>query len=307
MAHPTGSVAGPTAPLSLADPVAALAGDWRPEVALPLALWLALYTFGWWRLRTRATTLAPGWRLGAAILATAAIAAALISPLDRWAHERFSAHMVQHLLLLKLAAPALLLANPLPMVLWGLPRPARLWLGGQLSRGRPLRGVWRALTAMPAAWGLSALALWFWHVPVAWEAALSDRLLHDLEHLVFFGSGLLFWWPLLGAAPRLRAPAHPGARLAYLLLGAFQEAALGLLLTVSPWVLYPTYAERLSGLAVSALEDQWWGGVVMWGVGGVIDMVAVLVVLFRVLDRREPLALPVESAEPAANWPRSNR
>jgi cytochrome c oxidase assembly factor CtaG len=250
---------------------------------IPLALWLTVYTLGWWRLRARTTAPAPAWRLGAAVMATGAIAIALLSPLDRWAHERFSAHMVQHLLLLKLAAPAVLLANPLPMVLWGLPRSVRRRLGGQLGRGRPLRRMALALTAMPLAWGLSALALWAWHVPAAWEAALSDRLVHDLEHLVFFGSGVLFWWPLLEAAPRLRAPAHPGARMAYLILGAFQEATLGLLLTVSPQALYPTYG--------GALDDQWWGGVVMFGAGGLIDMTAVLILLFRVLDRGEPLAV----------------
>ncbi len=309
MAHAVGAVAGAAPPgLSPANLDAALTDGWRPEVVLALALALGLYMLGWWRLRRRSTMLARPWRLGAAVLGVAAIAGALLSPLDQWAHERFSAHMVQHLLLLKLAAPALLLANPLPMVLWGLPRPARFRIARQLAPGTPLRALWRALTGMPVAWVLSALALWLWHVPGAWEAALSDRLLHDLEHVVFFGAGVLFWWPLLGAAPRLRALAHPGAQIAYLLLGAFQEAVLGLLLTISPWVLYPTYAARAAGAGVSALEDQWWGGIVMWGGGGLIDMVAVLVVLFRVLERQELSALPAEPVvEPASGRPRSGR
>ena len=295
MAHPAGSL--PT----LAESTTALTGGWRPEVAAPLAVALGLYALGWWRLRTRRPALAPPWRLAAAVAGVASIAGALLSPLDQWAHARFSAHMVQHLLLLKLAAPALLLANPLPVVLWGLPRPARLWGGAPLRPGGSLRGLWRALSAMPVAWLLSALALWLWHAPVAWEAALGDRLVHDLEHVVLFGAGVLFWWPLLGAAPRLRPAAHPGAQMAYLLLGAFQEAVLGLLLTMSPWVLYPTYAALAAGAGVSALEDQWWGGVIMWSAGGAIDMLAVLVLVFRVLDRQEP----VEPSEPVVGWRRT--
>src|SRR6266508_1794491 len=139
-------------------PPEAASWGWRPEILLPLSVLLALFGLGWWRLRRFA----------------------------RLADDLFSVHMIQHLLLIKIAAPALLLADPLPEILWSLPGPARLRAGRLLAPGAPLRAAWRAVTRMPLTWLTYALTLWLWHLPVAYGAALSDRLLHDAEHLMFF-------------------------------------------------------------------------------------------------------------------------
>ena len=82
-----------------------------------------------------------------------------------------------------------------------------------------------------------------------------------------------------GRLPRI----HHGARIVYLVLASFQEAGLGLVLTVVPWVLYPSYALAPRVLALTAQQDQTWGGIVMWGAGGAIDMLVVLALLFRLL------------------------
>lgn len=264
---------------------------WRAEVLVPVLALAVLYGAGWVRLSHRVSR--PGWRMVGRLLlaygALVAIALALLSPLHDLAHRRFSAHMAQHMLLVAAAAPALLLADPFPILLWALPAPARLAAGRLLAPRAPLRTLARVLTRMPVAWLAYALALWLWHVPAAYDAALARPLLHDLQHLAFFASALLFWWPVITPAPRVVAAAPAGWRIAYLVLGAFQGSALGLLLTLSPRVLYAPYA--LGAGAAVALEDQAWGGIVMWAAGGAVEMAAVLVLVFKFLaaeERRGP-------------------
>jgi putative membrane protein len=291
MAHGPGGWAGASAgPPPLANAIALpvpVAWNWRPEVLLPLALLLTVYGIGWWRLRGRSRSLAPPWRLLSWISGIVAVGAALISPIDRLADDLFFVHMIQHLLLIKVAAPAMLLANPLPAILWGLPRPIRLPAGRLLAPGAPVRIAAQALTWLPVAWLAYTVTLWLWHLPGPYDAALGDRLLHDGEHLAFFWTAVLFWWPLIGPAPRLGNRAQPGARIVYLVLAAFQETVLGLLLAVVPWVLYSSYALAPRVLVLGAQEDQAWGGIIMWGAGGAIDMLAVLVLVFRLLGQKQ--------------------
>jgi putative membrane protein len=267
--------------------------SWRPEVLLPLSLLLALYGVGWWRLRRRSCSGVPTWRLVSCLAGIGTVGAALLSPVNWLAEDLFFVHMIQHLLLIKLAAPAFLLADPLPVMLWGLPAGMRVRAGRLLAPGTPLRAGWQLLTWMPLAWLTYALTLWLWHLPTAYDAALNHRLLHDAEHLAFFWAALLFWWPVIAPAPHLRPSVHHGVRIVYLVLAAFQEAVLGLLLTVIPWLLYPSYAFAPRVLALTAEQDQTWGGIVMWGAGGAIDMVAVLVMLFRLLGHEGGPASPL--------------
>lgn len=258
-----------------------------------------LYAAGWWRLRRRAPRHVGPWRAVLALTAWGSIALALLSPLDRLAHTLFVAHMTQHMLLIVVAAPALLLADPFPLIVWGLPRAVRRatprWLRRQALVGR----LWRALTPLPLAWLAYALILWLWHLPLAYDSALGDRLLHDVQHVTLFVGAILFWWPVIDPAPHFRAAAPYGRRIVYLLLAAFQMAGLGLLLTLSPWVLYPSYAAEPRRVDLSAADDQVWGGIVMWGVGGAIDMFAVLMLLWRFLAADTPRpAPPIDRSRP---------
>ena len=301
MAHDPGGWAGASpGMLGLGQAAAspdAIGWSCRPEILLPLSVLLALYGVGWWRLSSRSRSRVPTWRLVSGVAGIGAVGVALLSPVDHLADDLFFIHMVQHLLLIKVAAPALLLADPLPVVLWGLPAAARVRVGHLLARRAPLRVAWKTLTWMPVAWLAYALTLWLWHLPAAYDAALTHRLLHDAEHLAFFGVGLLFWWPVIAPAPHLRPRVHPGARIVYLVLATFQEAMLGLILTVVPWVLYPSYALAPRVLALSAQQDQTWGGIVMWGAGGAIDMLVVLALLFRLFGGQAPRLRPEEHAQ----------
>ncbi len=280
--------------------VSALAAEgWnvRPEVAAPLVLVASLYAIGWWRLSRRGAALSP-WRVAAAGAGLLALAVALLSPLDGLAHALFSAHMLQHLLLIAIAAPLLLLADPFAALLWGLPAPARALAGQLLRREAPLRWLWRGLTVMALAWLVHILVIWLWHLPFAYDAAVADRLLHDLEHVAFFTTAVLFWWPIVQPAPRCRARIAYGSRVVYLGLAAIQTGLLGLLLTLSPQAWYRSY---------TSVEDQSLGGVVMWGLGGALDMLAVLILMFRYLLSQEIIEkggdqkIGPEIAEPKAS------
>jgi cytochrome c oxidase assembly factor CtaG len=261
----------------------------RPDAAAVVAVLGGLYAVGWWRLARRSAAggcrlawpAAPPWRLGSALVGLAALGVALSEPVDRAAHARFAAHMLQHLLLVTVAAPALLLADPCPRLLWALPRGARRRVGALLVPGAGPRRLLRRVTSLPAAWLLSSAVLWLWHLPVAYDAALEHGALHDLEHLALYAAALLFWWPILRPAPRVRPAPAPGLQVAYLVLGAVGNAALGLLFVFLPFPVYPTYARAMP--FESALEDQVRGGVLMWGWGGAVDMLAVLLLLRRVL------------------------
>ncbi|MGH7334392.1 MAG: cytochrome c oxidase assembly protein [Candidatus Rokuibacteriota bacterium] len=288
MAHPAGGwPVGPTRGGSMFASADAVLRCCRLEILFPLGIALALYATGWWRLRRRAPRRARLCGLGYYLAGVGAVGVALLSPLDSLAERSFLVHMLQHLLLINVAAPALLRANPLPTLLWGLPKTLRTRVGRLLAPGRWLRLVWRALTGMPAAGLTYALTLWLWHLPIAYDAALTNRLLHDLEHVAFLGAGALFWWPLIRPAPRFRAGAGPAVRVAYLVVTAFHQALLGLLVTLAPDVLYPSYALAARSDGLTALEDQAWAGILMWGAGGVIDMIATMAVLYQLLDHRD--------------------
>src|SRR5262249_10983572 len=191
------------------------------------------------------------------------LAAVALLGLHDAAHERFAAHMAQHLLLMMVAVPLLLLADPLPAALWALPAPPRRGLGMLLAEGALLRRGWGGVPRLPAA-GLScALVLWPWPPPAAYAAALARGWLHDLEPLSFAAAAVVFWWPVIAPAPRVAAPAAPVARVVYLVLAALSGGALGVLLAATP---APLYAYATS----DPLADQAWGGVLMWAVGAAV-------------------------------------
>jgi len=256
------------------EPAGAIASDLRLAVLVPLLVLASVYALGWSRLSRRPFA---ARRPAFMSVGFVALVVALLSPLDGLADRLFSAHMVQHMLLIAIAAPAFLLADPFPAVVWALPRAWRLGGRRAITRGSAFGRAWPAATAMAPAWIAFALTLWIWHVPAAYDAALSSRWLHDLEHLSFFAAALLFWWPVIHPAPRFRRGAPYPARVVYLVLGAFQTAALGLSITLAPTILYRSYT------AAGALEDQTRGGVVMWGLGGAVDMFAVLVLVYVTL------------------------
>lgn len=269
--------------------LAAVLGSWtwRPDVILVVSGLGAAYLTGWRRLRRRGASAAAGWGPPAYFGGLAAIALALLSPIDAFGSWLFTMHMVQHELLVMVAPPLLLLANPLAAVLWALPPRLRRRVGGWLVPGAALRQAWRLVTLLPVAWLLYVAALWGWHYPPAYDASLRSDLVHDAQHLSFFLTALLFWWPVVNPAPRLQGHIPYTFRIVYLIAATFQNTWLAFVITMTERVLYPAYAvaPRLWGL--SALDDQALGGSIMWEGGMMMYLGAVLILVARALDRSD--------------------
>lgn len=258
----------------------------RPDVLLVLFLLGTIYTSGWLRLRNRSSHAAPTWQLALYLLGLTAIFLALISPIDTLASALLSMHMVQHLLLLMIAPLFFLLANPLAVFLWGLPGRIRRRVGRLLARGSLFRrGLW-ALTLMPVTWSLYVIDLWAWHHPLLYQMALRNDWIHDLQHLLFFFTALLFWWPIVNPAPRLHGIISYGFRIVYLIAATLQNTLLSMAIALPERVLYPFYTilPRLRDL--SPINDQALAGGIMW-VSGHMYLIPILVLVYRMLTREE--------------------
>lgn len=284
--------------------------DLRIEVILILALVGILYARGWWRFRTlrsksrgKRGQLADGWRLVAYLSGLVILGLALMSPIDVLGGQFFFMHMIQHLLLVMIVPPLLWLASPLPLALWGLPAATRHQVGGLLSRKSAFRRRLRTLTPPGISWMLFVAALLGWHDPGAYQAALKDELVHDLEHLSFFLTAMLFWWHVIGAAPRVHKRLPRGARIVYALAAVPPNMFAGATIAFSGQPIYTYYAgvPRLWGLSV--LDDQILGGIIMWIPGSMMYIVAALILIARWVEQEgEKPSLPeaewtVSSAE----------
>ncbi len=213
----------------------------------------------------QALAFAAGW---------AALALALLSPLDALSGALFSAHMLQHILLMLVAAPLLVLGLPPALPAWSLPSRWRRPLFARLRLFVPLAAAGRFLRRPLAAWSLQALALWLWHAPDLYQAALVDERLHALEHLSFLGASLLFWWVLLH--PHGEREFGLGGRLLYLFTTALQSGLLGALLTFSPQAWYPRQSAAAGLWGLTPLEDQQIAGALMWVPAGVVYLFGAL-------------------------------
>jgi putative membrane protein len=264
-----------------------VAGLWQwsfePWVLALLALSGALYAIGVRRL-WRHAGLARGIaarQVGYFAAGWLTLVAALVAPLDALGAHLFFAHMVQHELLMLVAAPLLVLGRPLAAWTWAF-SPARRVAIGRATRVRWWAWTWGLLTGGLAAWSLHAIALWLWHVPGLFEAALHHESLHALQHASFLVTALLFWWAVLGADARSRSS---GFAMIYLFTTMMHTGALGALITLAPTPWYPSYAATGGALGLDPLQDQQLGGLVMWVPGGMAYLAAGLAVVARLLAR----------------------
>jgi putative membrane protein len=279
-------------------------------LACLLLIGAALYARGIWRLWRKAGV-GRGVRqleLLCFALGWASLAIALLSSIDTLAEHSFAVHMVQHEMLMVVAAPLIVLGRPLEAFVWGAP-PAMRSAAAALARSVAVQALWPPVTSPLVAWSLHALALWIWHVPILFVLALTNFGWHVVQHICFFASALGFWWSVFAQGSRTAR----AWSIASLFTTMLHTSALGALLTFAPSAWYPLNGSPAFGL--TALEDQQLGGLVMWVPGGLAYMIAGLAVVRRWLSapciaasatRRNSIARPIDTSTSPITSPAQN-
>ncbi len=234
--------------------------DWEPSVLLGCAALAGGYLV---LVRFRPARQALYFAAGVLTLLLA-----LISPLDGLGDTYlFSAHMLQHLLLILAVPPLLLLGIPAPLADRAL---SRRWLRlAEQILGNPF-----------LAWLLGVGVVWLWHLPAMFDATLESESIHILEHISFLVTGVIFWWPIY--APLAKRRLSLAGTLAYLLPAGMASTLLGIILALAPRVIYAPYLDPAGTQATLALIRDGWGlspivdqqiaGLLMWVPGSLVYM-----------------------------------
>ena len=245
--------------------------SWEPVTIVLIAITAILYFGGVWRL-WRAAGIGRGvgrLQLLAFAAGLVALIVALLSPVDTLGGILFSAHMVQHELLMLVAAPLLVLGRPLIAMLWALPSRWRSPVA-QWTQRDAVAHAWRAVTAPLVATFAHGLALWIWHLPSLYQATLHNDFIHAMQHTSFIVTAALFWTSLIhGRYGRMGY----GVGVAYVFITGIHSGALGALLTFAPSLVYPIYGPITTQWGLNALEDQQLAGLIMWVPAGIILVV----------------------------------
>jgi cytochrome c oxidase assembly factor CtaG len=260
-----------------APTMASLLLGWTFEPVPTLAI--AAVTAWWlWAVR-RVDSLHPAnpvppSRTIAFLAAMAALAFALVSGIGRYDTSLFSIHMVQHVLLMLVAAPLIALSAPITLILRlasGSTR--RRWILPFLN-SRPVR----FLTFPVTDWIIFAGVMWASHFSPLFNAALEDPLIHDLEHGLFLSTALLFWWPAVGLDPAPWRMGHP-VRIVHVFLQMTQNTFLAVVILNVPTVLYAHYATLVRPWGPSGIDDQRLAAGIMWLAGDLIFLTAIMVLV----------------------------
>ena len=231
-------------------------------LTLPLLIAAAWYLRGWIHLRSTSASSVPAWRASSFFVGLFLVWTASGSPLASYDHDLLTVHMIQHLLLMTFAPALLLMSEPLKAFWDTMPLFAQRTFKAAL--GRPLvYRLGRIVTNPTLCWIVSALTLIVWHIPTLFTIAMRSRIWHTVELAMFFGAGVLFWWPVVQPWPSVRTSPR-WSILVYLFLATLPCDILSGFLVFSDRVAYPVYfsAPRMFGFSV--LEDQQCAAALMW-------------------------------------------
>jgi putative membrane protein len=243
-----------------------------PWIVTPLVTIAILYAAGSWRLWSHGRRRKmQGWRPLAFWFGWISLGAALVSPLHWLGEHLFTFHMIEHEILMAISAPLMVAARPLGIMLWALPRGSRRRTAA-LLQSWPVRGTWRALAGGGTATLLHGVAIWVWHAPLLFDAAVENITLHRLQHVSFFATAVLFWWAVLWRSPA-------GAAAWHVFITMLHTSVLGALMALAPRVLYGAQTATAADWGLGPLEDQQLAGVIMWVPAGTIYAGAALALL----------------------------
>jgi len=283
LAWPAVVAAHGVAPVSTSPADVLLAWQIEPHVILPL---LGLGLLYWLGVRTVArdhpANPVPRWRAWSWYAGLVVIFVALESPIGTYDTTLFSDHMVQHLLLIVVAAPLLVMAAPITLLLRVSPgETRRRWILPVLH-SRPVRVIAHPIVA----WVVFAVVMYWSHFSALFGLALDNEGWHIVEHGIYLGAALLFWWPVVGADPSPWRLPHP-ARVGYLFLGMPWSSFLGLAIFSAPAVLYSHYSTLVRTWGPPPLIDQQFAGAIMWVGGDAAFLVAMLLAVWVWLRAEE--------------------
>ncbi len=260
------------------------AWNFAPSIWIPLLLTILIYASGTrniWRRAGRGHGITRRQWLSF-VGAILVLMLALVSPLDAMSDELFSAHMVQHLILILAAAPLLVLSDFQLAFLWAMPRRQAQTIGSTVNQSR--RSV---LTNPVLVWILFTAIMWIWHASAFYEAALRNEAIHTLEHILFLFTAILFWWVLFKHTRPDHL--HYAMTVPFLFLTVLQTSILGALMTFTsqPW--YSYYATSAPHWGLTPLQDQQLAGIIMWMPGGAVYSfmtIGYFATWLRVLEKR---------------------
>ncbi len=256
----------------------------------------AVYLRGFLRLHRQMPDRFPAWRLGAFLGGLGALLIAISSPLAAFDDLLLQVHMVQHMLLMFVAPPLILLGAPAIPLLRGLPPRLAKRALGPLLKSRTLGQIADALGNPLVCWLALVVATWTWHAPGPYQLALRSEGWHQVEHACFIGTAMLFWWPVVQPWPsRMRWPRW--TMIPYLLFADGQNTVLSALLTFSDRVIYPYYETVPRVAGITPLSDQITAGVIMWVPGSLFFLVPAVMIIFNLLSARGVVAPPRAEGE----------
>jgi putative membrane protein len=252
-------------------------------VSLLLAIVVFLYVREWLRLRMTFPHLVPFARVAAFLTGVLLAWLAVASPLAGLDHMLLSVHMIQHLLLMALAAPLILLGAPATLLLHTLSGSFFRGVEGRFLEPGRLGWIENTFSHHVFFWLAGTIVVIGWHIPALFALALHSIWWHEIEHATFFLAGLLFWWPVIQPWPR----ASQGPRWSvplYLFLATLPCDALSAYLVFCDHVVYRPYLSGHHPAVVSAIQDQQWAGALMWVSITFIYIVPAVAVTFQLLS-----------------------
>ena len=259
--------------------------SWSPPLGVNLTLGLSviIYVRGWFRLHVAFPSLFSGWKLAAFLAGIISAWIAIGSPVDAFDEFSLTVHMLQHLLLMSVAPPLILLGAPALPLLQGLPESLARKVVGPVMRWTPVKQFRHFITNPAICWLGAALALIVWHVPAVFELALRWDWFHELEHASFFATGLLFWWPVIQPWPSTAR--WPEWLIPLYLFGATLPCdALSGFLAFCDRVVYSSYLSSPHLFGFPALEDQQFAAAFMWVTVTFLLLLPAIVITMRILS-----------------------
>ena len=269
----------------------AILNEWSQPIAVDIVLTLlaVVYLRGWLLLRRSSLGTLSTTQLACYFSGLLTLWVAIGSPLSAFDEASLTVHMIQHLLLMLVVPPLILLGAPALPYLHGLPQPLVKSGLGPIFRLAWIQRVGRLLTHPVTCWLLASVTMIAWHIPAAFELALRSDVWHEVEHVCLLSTSVLFWWPVIEPYPSQSHWSRWTIPL-YLLLAMFPGGALGAFLTFYDGVIYPSYLNAPPVFGVTPLTDQILAGALMWVSGIFFFVVPAVFVTLRLLSREQKAA-----------------